>query len=222
VTVPDFSVFIKERIFDGLPIEIRYHHGETSKIHFPRHGDIDNNWGFPDMPRFRVGDRVQVVGDIARFYSCIVGVVISNADDPASVLNQHRVRLADDVVALFFDFQLYIPPSTSARVIFDSLVTTNSAGTRGETAGRHVHLAGRDIDIHLKIQGSTPKAILGQITAGANVMRKALVTLLVQDEVTETIATDESGEFALRDVSSGSVSIEIFVPARRVLASLTV
>jgi hypothetical protein len=174
------------------------------------------------MPRFEPGDRVQLVGDIARFYTCIVGVIVSDDDNSASVLNQYQVRLADGTIAAFFDFQLHTPPLTSARVIFDSLLTSTAGGTRGETTGRHMHLVGRDVDFHLKITGSSQKAILGQITAGAKVLKKALVTLMVENKVTETVATDDSGEFALRSVPSGAVGIEVFVPARRVLASMTV
>jgi hypothetical protein len=174
------------------------------------------------MPRFRLGDRVQLVGDIARFYTCIVGVIISNDDYPASVLNQYKVRLANGTEGLFFDFQLHTPPVNIARVIFDSLLTPKSSGTRGEGSGRHVHLVGRDIDIHFKITGITYKTLLGQVTAGTAVIRQALVTLVVQNEVVATATTDDSGEFTLRDVLTGDVSVEVFVPTRRILASLSV
>ena len=174
------------------------------------------------MPRFRLGDRVQLVGDIARFYACIVGVVISDGAYPASVLNQYRVRLADGKEGTFFDFQLETPPANIARVIFDTLVTPKQSGIRGLTPGRHVHLAVRDVDIHLKITGSTKKTILGQVTAGKTTMKKALVTLLIQNHTIATTSTDESGEFTLQDVAPGDVVIEVFIPSRRILAPLSI
>jgi len=50
--------------------------------------------GVFSVPRFRIGDRVQVVGDIARFYACPVGIIVQGESDTASVLNQYTVRLA--------------------------------------------------------------------------------------------------------------------------------
>jgi hypothetical protein len=174
------------------------------------------------MPRFKVGDRVQLVGDIAHFYTCIVGLVVGNGAYPASVLNQYKVRMADGTEGVFFDFQLHTPPITTARVIFDSALTPKPGSNGDEPASRHLHFAGRDIDIHIHLTGSTDQILSGKVTAGATLMRKALVTLLIQDEVTETTATDDSGEFKLRKVPPGDVSFEIFVPSRRVIASLSV
>ena len=68
------------------------------------------------MPRFKLGDRVQLVGDIARFYACIVGVVVKGGTYPSAILNQYTVRLADGTVAAFFDFQLEIPPAGMAQI----------------------------------------------------------------------------------------------------------
>ena len=45
------------------------------------------------MPRFKIGDRVQLVGDIAGFYPCIVGVVVkggSYLDKAADVHSRAR------------------------------------------------------------------------------------------------------------------------------------
>src|SRR5216683_3309106 len=103
------------------------------------------------MPRFKIGDRVQLVGDIARFYACIVGTIIQGRGYPASVLNQYTVRLADGTVATFFDFQLQIPPAVTAHIIFDSSVASRGRGTRGTGTVRQVRLLARNIDIHLRI-----------------------------------------------------------------------
>jgi hypothetical protein len=174
------------------------------------------------MPRFRIGDRVQLIGDIARFYICVVGVVIEDGTYPASVLNQYKVRLADGTVAVFFDFQLQTPPAFRAHVIFDSAVAKKNTGTRGAPTGRHVQLAARDIELHLKITGSVKKSIVGQVTAGTNPMRKALVSLLVDDQPVDSKTTDDAGEFELHDVQPGDATIEVLVPGRRIIATLTI
>ena len=50
---------------------------------------------------------------------------------------------------------------------------------------------------------------------------KALVTLLVQNEIANTSITDDLGEFTWRGLA-GEVGIEIFLPGRRILVPLTV
>jgi hypothetical protein len=173
------------------------------------------------MPRFKIGDRVQLVGDIAAFYACIVGTIIQGGGYPSSVLNQYTVRLADGTVATFFDFQLQTPQAVTANIIFDSSVASRGRGTRGAGAVRQVRLLARNVDIHLRISGSARKTIVGEVTAGAPV-RTALVTLLTGDQTVDTTFTDDSGEFTLGDVVPGEVTIEILLPLRRILASLTV
>jgi hypothetical protein len=174
------------------------------------------------VPRFNIGDRVQLVGDISRFYPCTVGIVTDGGNYPASVLNQYKVRLADGAEGTFFDFQLETPPLITARVIFDSAVTEKPKGQRGPVPDRHVRLLGRDIDIHLKIMGTPLKTVIGQVTAGANPVMNAQVTLLVQNEIAGTTITNDLGEFTLRGVPAGEVGIEIFLPSRRILVPLTV
>ncbi len=174
------------------------------------------------MPRFKIGDRVQLVGDIARFYAFVVGVVVQGEADPASVLNQYAVRLADGTVAAFFDFQLQTPPATVAQIIFDSAVSPKGAGSRPSSAVRQVRLLARDIDILLQISGSGTKTILGRVAAGAMTIPKAVVTLLAGDQATRTITSDNTGEFTLRDVVGNKVAMEILVPSRRIIVSLTI
>ena len=183
-------------------------------------GVIEDARGF-SVPRFRIGDRVQVVGDIARFYACPVGIIVQGESDTASVLNQHTVRLADGTAATFFDFQLQTPPAVTAHLIFDSSTAPKGAGARG-TAGRQLRLLARNVDIHLRISDSPKKTIIGQITTGATAVQNALVTLLIGDQIRNTTSTDAVGEFTLSDVASGEVKIEIVIPSRKILASLTV
>src|SRR5688572_10854098 len=101
------------------------------------------------MPRFKFGDRVQLFGDIARFYPCIVGVIICDGNSPAAVLNQYKVRLADGTENVFFDFQLQSPPVTTGRLIVDTISPKSPAPTGGQPPDRQVQLVGRDVDILL-------------------------------------------------------------------------
>ncbi len=173
------------------------------------------------VPRFNIGDRVQLVGDIARFYHCTVGVIIDGGNYPASVLNQYRVRLADEVEGTFFDFQLESLSQIIARVIFDSADTPKSKGQRGSVPERHIRLLGRDVDIHLKIATTPHRTIIGQVLAGTQPVAKALVTLLVQNEIANTTITDDLGEFRWPGLA-GEVVIVVFMPGRRILVPLTV
>jgi hypothetical protein len=165
-----------------------------------------------------------VVGDIARFHACTVGVVVQGESYTASVLNQYAVRLADGTTATFFDFQLQTPPTVTAHLIFDSSSAPKAAGTRG-AAVRQLRLLARNVDIHLRISDSPQekkKTVIGQITAGATVVRNALVTLLIGGQSLDSTSTDQAGEFTLSDVASGEVTIEIVIPSRKILASLIV
>jgi len=173
------------------------------------------------MPRFKLGDRVQLVGDIARFYACIVGVVVKGGTYPSAILNQYTVRLADGTVAVFFDFQLETPPAGTAQIIFDSAASKTS-GTRGAATARNMRLLGRGIDIHLKISGGTKKTIAGQVTAGTSVMRNALVSVVLGDQTVDSTSTDDTGEFTLGDVPPGDITIEVLMPSRRIVAAITV
>jgi hypothetical protein len=174
------------------------------------------------MPRFKIGDHVQLVGDIARFYACGVGTVVEGATDPSAVLNQYTVRLADGTVGAFFDFQLETPPASAAQIIFDSAASQKTAGTRGGATGRNMRLLGRGIDIHLKISGGSRKTIAGQVIAGTGAMRYALVTVFLADQTGDSTSTDDTGEFKLSDVPPGDITIEVLVPSRRIVANITV
>jgi len=174
------------------------------------------------MPRFKLGDRVQLVGDIARFYACIVGVVVKGGTYPSAILNQYTVRLADGTVAAFFDFQLETPPAGTAQIVFDSAASHETSGTRGAATARNIRLLGRGIDIHLKISGGTKKTIAGQVTSGTSVMRNALVSVVLEDQTVDSTSTDDTGEFTLGDVPPGDITIEVLMPSRRIVAAITV
>jgi hypothetical protein len=172
------------------------------------------------MPRFKIGDRVQIVGDIARFYACVIGVIVEDGTYPSAVLNQYNVRLADGTVAAFFDFQLQTPAAVTAHVIFDSSVSPKSTGTRGTTAVRQVRLLARDVDIQLNVSGSKKKTVVGRLSIGATAIRNGLVTLLSGDQVLGSTSSDDSGEFTAQHVPAGKVTMEFFIPSRRIIATL--
>src|SRR5262245_24229952 len=149
------------------------------------------------MPRFNPGDRVQLVGDIARYYPSILGTVLSSGEDAASVLSQYNVRLANGAEGVFFDFQLNTPPGVTPRLIVDAPMSPR------EDSPRLVHLAAGNIEIHFKIHGSSLKTLAGHVTARAAAMRGALVTFWIRDGQSNSVATDNEGEFVLQDVPEG-------------------
>jgi len=174
------------------------------------------------MPRYKVGDRVQLAGDISRFYPCVVGVVDSGSDDPSSLLIQYQVRLADGAIATFFDFQLQSLPVVRAQVVFDGPISTQPMGTRGVLEGRHIHVVAPGVEIHLRISDTPPRSVIGELTAGKTPMPCALVTLMTDDHPIGTKPTDGSGEFEFHEVPEGNVAIEAFLPGRRIVASLNI
>jgi hypothetical protein len=177
----------------------------------------------PAMPRFKLGDRVQLAGDIARFYTCVIGVVVDGQHDQTSVLVHYRVRLADQTVGTFFDFQLQSPPIVRASVVYDGPEprvppVLNDKKTRHPVEARRISLVGGELAIHLKITGNSKKAITGKVNAANNPVTAALVTILVQDRPVQTTPTNNRGEFDIHDLSGGDVIFEIFVSGRRVTA----
>ncbi|HEY2381061.1 MAG TPA: hypothetical protein VGK48_07750 [Terriglobia bacterium] len=173
------------------------------------------------MPRFNAGDRVQLVGDIARFYKCAVGLIVDNGGTGVSVLNQYKARLADGTTAVFFDFQLQTPPAIHARTVFDSAVSKKEAGTRGALSGRHVQLVSRDVEIHLKVSGSLQKSIIGQVATGTALVGCTLVTL-TQNGKSISKPADAAGEFVFTEISDGDVAVEVFARDRRIIVACVI
>lgn len=173
------------------------------------------------MARFKVGDRVEVTGEIAQFYPCHVGIIIEADTRLSSVLHQYKVRLADKKENTFFDFQLQMPQAVVARTLFDSAASTKRHGVRGNDHTRHLRMMSGMIDIHLKID-STKKTIVGQVMSGTSKQRPGLVTLLVDNQPLQTTSTDDLGEFSFRHAPQGDVTIEVFLPSRRILIPLTI
>jgi hypothetical protein len=159
------------------------------------------------MPRFKVGDRVQLAGDIARFYACLVGVIADTEKDPSSALAQYEVRLADETVATFFDFQLQSPPVVRAQIMFDTL-------------GRDIHIVASGVEIRLKISDTPNRSLTGQVTLAKAAACKALVSLLIDGTAIDTKPTNASGAFEFHEAPAGDVALEAVVPGKRIVALL--
>jgi len=174
------------------------------------------------MSSFSIGDRVEVIGDIARYYRSTVGIVTAVEQSVTSLFNKFTLRLADGTIGRFLPFQIHIPPATTARLVFDNADSWQPAGVRGAAQARHLRFTAAQFDIHLKILASdASKAIVGQIfRAQSEWIEPALVTLLVEGKSQQTTATDAIGEFKLDGIPSGEIQLEIFVAAHRILASL--
>ena len=171
------------------------------------------------MPRFNPGDRVQLIGDISRFYKCVIGVVLDCGEGSSSILQTYLVRLADKTVDMFFDFQLQTPPSVPAQVVFDSRKPDKQVATRGTVSARYIVAAAGEIEVHVQINGTFVWSIIGQASVG-KMATNAIGTLLVDKRIMASEPADEEGEFRFRDVPASPITLEVFVPGQRIVASL--
>ena len=174
------------------------------------------------MPRFKVGDRVQLTGEIARFYPSVIGIVKDRGKDQSSVLVQYDVRLADETVAKFFDFQLQTPPVVRGRIVYDEPILKKSTAHAVASEGREIRLIGADVEVHLEICGAFRKSITEHVSVGKVAMTDALVTVLVHEQPIATKRTDGRGDVEFHGAPSGDVTIETLVPGKRIVVSLNV
>jgi hypothetical protein len=174
------------------------------------------------MSNFSIGDRVQVIGDIARYYSSTVGIITGIEQGVTSMFDKFTLRLADGAVGTFLAFQIHIPPATTARLVFDNSASWQPSGLRGAAQARHLRFTAQQFDIHIKILDSElGKGIVGQVFHGKSErIQPALVTLLVAGKPQQTATTDAIGEFKLNAVPSGEIGLEIFGATHRILAFL--
>jgi hypothetical protein len=171
------------------------------------------------MPRFKPGDRVQLIGDISRFYKCVIGVVLDCGESSSSLLKTYLVRLADKTVDMFFDFQLHTPPLVPAEVVFDSRKPDKQLATRGTVGARHIVAAAGEVQVHVRINGTFAWSIIGQASVG-RMATSAIGTLLVDKRIMASEPANEEGEFRFRDVPAGQLTLEVFVPGQRIVAAL--
>jgi len=174
------------------------------------------------MASFKVGDRVEIVGDIARYYKSKIGLITEAEQRSVSVIKEFAVKLADGARGTFFDFQLAIPPARIARNEFDSSSSPNP-GMRGVTSDRQLRFLTSDFDIHLSVtRANDHHLVMGQIDSREKRSQLVLVSLILAGEAHATTTTNLEGEFRLHDVPSGDITIEMFMPAERILSSFRI
>ena len=171
------------------------------------------------MPRFKPGDRVQLIGDISHFYNSVIGVVLDCGGSSSSVLKTYLVRLADKTVDMFFDFQLQTPPLVPAEVVFDSRKPDKQLATRGTVGARHIVAAAGEVQVHVRINGTFAWSIIGQASVG-RMATSAIGTLLVDKRIMASEPANEEGEFRFRNVPASQITLEVFVPGQRIVAAL--
>jgi len=174
-----------------------------------------------NMPRFEIGDRVEIVGDIRDQFPSSIGII--TATEGTFSLPKFRVRLADGTESVFWDSQLQVPPVMFADMIYDTHVSPVPPGLRGSIYEHHMRFISREFDIHVKLTRSDERTILhGQLAANGVAPKSSLVTLLFNRGPLATTVTDSYGEFRLDQVPSGDTMLEIFVPSRRIVAAFGV
>jgi len=164
---------------------------------------------------FEVGDRVEIIGEIAKYYGSTIGIIAAVGQSQVPVMKDFHVKLTDGSRVRFFDFQLRVPPPTMAGLLSDNWRSPSLSGLRGGAESRHLLFATRDFDIHLKLgRSDEKKTVLGQLTP---VPRISLVSLLIGQQQKETTTMDLTGQFKLHQVGGGDGAVEIFIPDQRII-----
>ncbi len=184
-----------------------------SVLHLPR-----EKW--PHMSYLEIGDRVEIVGEIAGQFRSKIGVVTTTRE--VSPRRKFTVRLADGTESDFWDFQLQIPPIIFADMIVDTDVSL-VPGLGGSTFTHQMRFISREFDIHLNLtESGNEKSLYGQLTANGIAPESSLITLQFQGEQCVTTATDSCGVFEVHQVPSGNAVLEILVPSRRIVVTFDV
>ena len=169
---------------------------------------------------FEAGARVEVIGEIARFYTSTIGIITTVGQSQVPLMKGYQVKLTDGTLVRFFDFQLRVPPPTMAGLLSDNWRSPSLSGLRGPAEGRHLLFVTRDFDIHLKLaRTDEKKTAFGEVTP---VPRIGLVSLLIGQQQKETTTTDLTGDFKLHEVDGREVAVEIFVPGQRIICEFPV
>jgi hypothetical protein len=171
------------------------------------------------VTHFKAGDRVEIIDDIGHQYQSHVGIVMKTQQRAMAVVEEVDVHLADGTAQRFFDFQLRTPPAKPAPVIFDSTMAQEVVGTRGNTDCRHLQFEAEGLGLHIRVTAKR-RAIQGQVTSSQKFPEQPLVTLLVDDQPQQDTTADGIGEFAFDEVPLGNVTVEIFMPGRRIVAPI--
>jgi hypothetical protein len=160
------------------------------------------------MPRFNIGDRVQLAGDIARFYACVVGVVAGSEKESSSALVQYTVRLADETIATFFDFQLQSPPAVRGQIV--------------DTPGGEIHIVAPGVEVRLNMSGGPERLLTGHVSLAKAAACRGIVSLLIDGTAVVTKSTNDSGGFEFHETPGGDVMLETVVPGNRIVVPLSI
>lgn len=177
--------------------------------------------GFYEMSRFGIGDRVEIIGEIAAQFQSKIGVVTgtSAGGSPENV----AVQLLDGPEVVVSDSNLNFPKTIFADKIFDSRVSPARYGLRGSSSSRHLRFISRDVDIHLRLSARRQRNdLLGQLSDNGAAPRSCMVTLLFDGKSHATTTTDDLGEFEVRDLPTSNGMIEILLPSHRILLAMDV
>ena len=171
------------------------------------------------MNRLKIGDYVEVVGEMAAFCNAKIGVIDAIPVRAISVIKEFTVKLADGTLRNFFDFQLRTPPAAPAYLVYDSAWSSTPDGIRGAVQSRHLRFVDQELaaDIHIKsaVCGEL-QTIIGQLFMIRKAPQHAMATLISEGKTKEMIILDRAGEFRFDEVPLGSVCIEFLVPSRRI------
>jgi hypothetical protein len=116
-----------------------------------------------------------------------------------------------------------LQPSTTARMIFDSSLSSLPSGVRGMGQDRHLLFVAADLNIHVKItEADRHKEIYGQVISQATNGESPMIMLVSEEVSKEMRRTDQFGEFSFDEVPAGNVAIEIVLATRRVVAAFDV
>ena len=173
------------------------------------------------LSHFKIGDRVEIVGEITNLSLPKVGVI--TAAGKACLRSKFTVRLADGTESDFWDSQLHIPPIIFADMIFDTHVSPLPSGARGSMFKRHLRFISREFDIHMMfIESEKQKRLYGQLTANGVAPESSLITLLSNGEPYATTAASSCGEFEVNQIPFASAALEILIPSRRIVVTFDV
>jgi hypothetical protein len=170
------------------------------------------------VTHFKAGDRVEIIDDIGHHYQSHIGIVTSTQQRAMAVAADVDVHLADGTAHRFFDFQLRTPPATSAPIIFDSTTAPPILKALDHEC-RHLQFEAEGLDLHIRVT-EKERTIRGQVTSDRNLPEQPLVTLLVDDKPQQDTTANDVGEFEFDEVPLGRVTVEIFIPGRRIIAPI--
>ena len=182
------------------------------------------------MLRFKIGDRVVIVGAAALFHPNNTGVVTAVKAQERPAFDEYVVELSDGSQATLWGFQL-VPGSLEyqdqiARIVPEGLPDQPAPHVvrGGAPVVRQLVFQTQPVDLHVTISGPIhERKIVGQVLEKntAEFVSPIEVSLYQNGWKLTAVTTDEVGVFTFERVPKGFVMIEVLLPTRgwRILAS---